>query len=59
MNEVIVEGFKCIECEDTYYSMPSFGYCDNTLDCAISYTDGIKPHSWVADEYDLAYLASH
>ncbi len=55
--EVIVEGFKCVECEDTYYSMPSFGYCDNTLECAIAYGNSLKAHSWVATDFDLAYLA--
>ena len=57
MNEIVIEGFKCDVCDDTYYHMPSFGYCDNTLECAIAYGDSIKPHSWVANEYDVRYLA--
>lgn len=57
MNEMVIEGFKCVECEDTFYSMPSFGYCDNTLECAISDGDSVKPHSWVVTKEDLAYLA--
>jgi hypothetical protein len=60
MTEVkMIDGFKCVECGDTFYSTPTFGYCDNTLDCANAWVDGIEPHSWVATEYDLAYLASH
>jgi hypothetical protein len=54
--EIVIEGFKCVECEDTYYHMPSFGYCDNTLECAISDGDSVKPHSWVANEGDVRYL---
>lgn len=58
MNEVkMIDGYKCVECEDTFYNIPEYGYCDNTLDCAIAYEDGIKPYSWVATEYDLANLA--
>jgi hypothetical protein len=56
MNEIVIEGFKCDVCEDTYYSTPSFGYCDNTLACANAYGDSIKPYSWIANEYDLRYL---
>jgi hypothetical protein len=47
MNKIMIDGFKCVECEDTYLTMPSFGYCDNTLACAIAYGDSIKPYSWV------------
>ena len=54
--EIVIEGFKCDVCEDTYYSTPSFGYCDNTLACANAYGDSIKPYSWIANEYDLRYL---
>jgi len=57
MNKIMIDGFKCVECEDTYLTMPSFGYCDNTLECAIAYGDSIKPHSWVATDFDLANLA--
>jgi hypothetical protein len=54
--EIVIEGFKCDVCEDTYYSTPSFGYCDNTLACANTYGDSIKPYSWIANHYDLKYI---
>ena len=53
----MIDGYKCVECEDTFYNIPEYGYCDNTLDCAMAYEDGIKPYSWVATDFDLAYLA--
>ena len=53
----MIDGFKCVECGDLYYEAPEFGYCDNTLDCAIAWVDGMEPYSWVATEYDLANLA--
>jgi hypothetical protein len=49
----IVEGFKCVECDDTFYAIPSWGYCDNTLGCTDPET--LVPFTWVADEFDLKY----
>jgi hypothetical protein len=57
MNKMVIDGFKCVECEDTYYAMPSFGYCDNTLACATAHGDSIVAWTWVATDFDLAYLA--
>ena len=49
----IVKGFKCVECEDTLYSIPSWGYCDNTIACTDPST--LVPFTWVADDFDLKY----
>jgi hypothetical protein len=57
MNKMVIDGFKCVECEDTYYTMPSFGYCDNTLACATTDGDSLKAWTWVVTKDDLAYLA--
>jgi hypothetical protein len=55
MTEVkMIDGFKCVECGDLYYRIPEWGYCDETLDCAMADEDGLKPYSWVATDYDLA-----
>ena len=51
----IVQGYKCVECEDTLYAIPSWGYCDNTLACTDP--DTLVPFTWVADEFDLKHSA--
>jgi hypothetical protein len=51
----MVQGYKCVECDDTFYSIPSWGYCDNTLDCTDPET--LVPFTWVADEFDLRHSA--
>ena len=51
----IVQGYKCVACGDTFYSVPWWGYCDNTLDCTDLET--IQPFTWVADEFDLKHSA--
>lgn len=49
----MVQGFKCVECDDTFYSIPEWGYCDNTLDCTDP--DTLVPFTWVADDFDYRH----
>jgi hypothetical protein len=43
MNDLDVKGFVCVECGDEYSKFPTFGYCDNSLECALSDGDSIQP----------------
>jgi hypothetical protein len=59
MSEVkMIEGFRCLECGAIYYDSPDFDYCDNTIECATAWKDGLEPYSWVATEDDLKNIAS-
>jgi hypothetical protein len=59
MNEIkMVNGFRCVECGDTYYAIPDWGYCDNSSECATSEGDSLKAYSWVADGFDLKYMVN-
>ena len=35
--------YVCTICEDVYSSFPTYGYCDNTLACAMSDGESLVP----------------
>ena len=54
VGQTIIHGFICTACEDTFYEVPSWGYCDRYIECTDP--DTLVAHEWVADEADAYWF---
>jgi hypothetical protein len=50
MNE-LVNGFKCVECGDVYSQFPTYGYCDNYIECAVSDGESLEAYAYDPSEF--------
>ena len=55
IGQTIISGYRCTECDNEFWEVPSWGYCDETMACTDPET--IVPTTWVATKTDLSYYS--
>ena len=55
IGQTIINGYRCTECDNEFWEVPSWGYCDETMACTDPET--IVPTTWVATKTDLSYYS--